>query len=68
MHHGESVKLKAEMEIALQVALSEAVSAFVTNCGLEHLLYALCHDPETLETLEHSGANVPELKYQLKIT
>jgi hypothetical protein len=24
LHHGEGVKLKAEMEIALQVALSEA--------------------------------------------
>ena len=66
MHHGESVKLKAEMEIALQVALSEAARLRHEFAGLEHLLYALCHDPETLETLQHSGADVPELKSQLE--
>jgi ATP-dependent Clp protease ATP-binding subunit ClpA len=67
LHPGEIVKLKAEMEIALQVALSEAVRLRHEYAGLEHLLYALCHDPETVETLRHAGADITSLKSQLEL-
>ena len=49
------MKLKAELEAALQVAMGEAARRQHTYAGLEHLLFALCHDPDSA-TLINSGA------------
>ena len=60
------MKLKPELEVVLRLALEEAGQRRHEFAGLEHLLYALCHDPETRETLSHAGASVEKLKQALR--
>ncbi|MDF1563203.1 MAG: ATP-dependent Clp protease ATP-binding subunit ClpA [Deltaproteobacteria bacterium] len=59
------MKLKAELEAALQIAMGEASRRQHEYAGLEHLLFALCHDPDTVEVLAHCGADLEQLKEQL---
>jgi ATP-dependent Clp protease ATP-binding subunit ClpA len=61
------VKLKPELEVVIHVAMSEASRRSHEFAGLEHLLFALCHDPETVAVLRHAGADVEKLKDRLDV-
>ena len=55
----------ASLELILNVAYREAASRRNTHLTLEHLLYALAHDPEGERTLAACGANLPALRRTL---
>ena len=55
----------AALEIILTVALREAVSRRHTHLTLEHLLYALAHDPEGEKILAACGSDLPALRHTL---
>ncbi|MCK6526471.1 ATP-dependent Clp protease ATP-binding subunit ClpA [Myxococcota bacterium] len=57
--------LTRELQIALQVALAEAARRRHEYAGVEHLLYALLHDEETAEVVQHAGGDVEALKKRL---
>src|SRR5215813_6238278 len=59
------MKLSQDLEIALNVALSEAERLGHEYAGAEHLLFALTFDPETNEVLGHAGADVAGLRRTL---
>jgi ATP-dependent Clp protease ATP-binding subunit ClpA len=50
------------LEIVLSVALREAISRQHAYLTLEHLLYALLHDPEGERILAACGADLPALR------
>ncbi len=60
------MKLSAEVEIAFSLAAHEARKRQHDTVTVEHLLYALIHDPKTVSVLKSSGANVPVLKRTLQ--
>jgi ATP-dependent Clp protease ATP-binding subunit ClpA len=53
------------LEIVLTVAYREATSRRHTHLTLEHLLYALAHDPEGERILGACGADLPQLRKDL---
>ena len=53
------------LEFVLNVAYREAVSRKHAYLTLEHLLYALAHDPDGERILAACGANLPELRRAL---
>src|SRR5262245_22084313 len=53
------------LEIVLTVAYREATSRRHAHITLEHLLYALAHDPEGERILAACGADLPELRRAL---
>jgi ATP-dependent Clp protease ATP-binding subunit ClpA len=55
------------LEIVLTIALREAVSRQHAYLTLEHLLYALAHDPDGERILLACGADLPELRRALGI-
>ena len=55
----------ASLEIILNVAYREAASRRHTHLTLEHLLYALAHDPEGERILAACGADLPALRRAL---
>jgi ATP-dependent Clp protease ATP-binding subunit ClpA len=55
----------ASVELLLSVAFREAVARRHTHLTLEHLLYALAHDPEGERILAACGADLPALRQQL---
>jgi ATP-dependent Clp protease ATP-binding subunit ClpA len=55
----------AALEIILTVAYREATSRRHTHLTLEHLLYAICHDPEGERILAACGADLPKLRKDL---
>ena len=57
--------LSPETQVAIELAQHEAFERRHSVCSLEHLLYALLHDPETADVLKHCGANILELKSEL---
>jgi len=59
------MKLSADLQIAISLALTEAARRRHEFAGLEHLLYALTHQDETSQVLFHAGANIPALKSSL---
>ena len=50
------------LEIVLTVAYREATSRRHTHLTLEHLLYALAHDPDGERILAACGADLPQLR------
>ena len=52
----------ASLELILNVAYREAASRRHTHLTLEHLLYALAHDPEGERILAACGADLPALR------
>ena len=52
----------ASLELILNVAYREAASRRHTHLTLEHLLYALAHDPEGERILAACGADLPSLR------
>ena len=55
----------ASLELILNVAYREAASRRHTHLTLEHLLYALAHDPEGERILTACGADLPVLRRTL---
>jgi ATP-dependent Clp protease ATP-binding subunit ClpA len=55
----------ASLELILNVAYREAASRRHTHLTLEHLLYALAHDPEGERILLACGADLPSLRRTL---
>ena len=55
----------ASLELILNVAYREAASRRNTHLTLEHLLYALAHDPEGERILTACGADLPALRRTL---
>jgi len=55
----------AALELILNVAYREATSRRHTHLTLEHLLYALAHDPEGEKILAACGADLPALRHAL---
>ena len=56
----------ASLELILNVAYREAASRRHTHLTLEHLLYALAHDPEGERILTACGAALPVLRRTLE--
>jgi ATP-dependent Clp protease ATP-binding subunit ClpA len=57
--------ISPELQVAIDLAQHEALNRRHSIVTLEHLLYALLHDPETTDVLRHSGADVSVLKAEL---
>ncbi len=55
----------AAIEIVLTIAYREAVSRRHAYLTLEHLLYALAHDPDGERILKACGADLPKLRHEL---
>ena len=55
----------ASLELILSVAYREATSRRHTHLTLEHLLYALAHDPEGEKILAACGGDLPALRLAL---
>jgi len=55
----------ATLEMVLNVALREALSRHHAHLTLEHLLYALAHDPSGEEILAACGVDIPRLRAEL---
>ena len=53
------------LEVILNVAFREAISRGHAYLTLEHLLYALAHDPDGERILSACGADLPELRRDL---
>ncbi len=53
------------LEIVLTVAYREATARRHTHLTLEHLLYALAHDPDGERILTACGADMPQLRRDL---
>ena len=53
------------LEIVLTIAHREAASRRHTHLTLEHLLYALAHDPDGEAILAACGVNLPKLRQEL---
>ena len=56
----------ASLELILNVAYREAASRRHTHLTLEHLLYALAHEPEGERILAACGADLPALRRSLE--
>ncbi len=59
------VRLSRELQVTLQLAVTEAANRRHEYVCLEHLLYAMLHDVTASGILRHCGANLPELKRKL---
>src|SRR4029077_15021465 len=55
----------ASLEIVLTIAYREAVSRRHAYLTLEHLLFALAHDPDGERILQGCGADLPRLRKEL---
>src|SRR5215831_1613593 len=53
------------LEVILTVAYREAAARRHTHLTLEHLLYALAHDPDGERILAACGADLPQLRRDL---
>ncbi len=53
------------LEVILNIAFREAISRGHAYLTLEHLLYALAHDPDGERILGACGADLPELRREL---
>ena len=59
------MKISADLQISITVALSEAERMGHEYAGLEHLLYALTFDDDTAEVLKHAGADLTSVRETL---
>jgi ATP-dependent Clp protease ATP-binding subunit ClpA len=60
------INISRELQVTLQLAMTEAVNRRHEYVCLEHLLYAMLHDVTTTNVLKHSGANLDALKRKLE--
>ena len=60
------VMISRELQITLQLAMTEALNRRHEYVCLEHLLYAMLHDVTTSNILEHCGADLDALRKKLQ--
>src|SRR5580700_3829457 len=60
------VMLSRELQVTLQLAMTEAQSRRHEYVCLEHVLYAMLHDFTTSNVLKHCGANIDSLRRKLQ--
>ncbi|MGH7915127.1 MAG: AAA family ATPase [Candidatus Binataceae bacterium] len=60
------VMLSRELQVTLQLAMTEAQSRRHEYVCLEHVLYAMLHDFTTSNVLKHCGANLDSLRRKLQ--
>src|SRR6202030_1276872 len=60
-----NIMISRELQVTLQLAVTEAVNRRHEYVCLEHLLYAMLHDVTTSNILQNSGADLEELKKKL---
>ncbi len=60
------VMISRELQITLQLAMTEALNRRHEYVCLEHLLYAMLHDVTTSNVLKHCGADLEALRKQLQ--
>jgi ATP-dependent Clp protease ATP-binding subunit ClpA len=60
------IMLSRELQVTLQLAMTEAQSRRHEYVCLEHLLYAMLHDFTTSNVLKHCGANLDSLRRKLQ--
>ena len=58
--------LSVELEIAIQVAASEAQVRRHEFFGLEHMLYALLHDKQTAHVIRRCGGDIKALVQEVE--
>jgi ATP-dependent Clp protease ATP-binding subunit ClpA len=54
--------ISKDLDIAMRVALNDALRRHHEYATIEHLTFALLHDDETVNVLRHCGADVKKLK------
>ena len=57
--------ISRELQVTLQLAMTEAVNRRHEFVQLEHLLYAMLHDVTSSNILKHCGANLDALRRKL---
>src|SRR5256885_9440829 len=65
MPPSNNIMLSRELQVTLQLAVTEAVNRRHEYVCLEHLLYAMLHDVTTSNILQNSGSDLEELKKKL---
>ena len=60
------VMISRELQITLQLAMTEALNRRHEYVCLEHLLYAMLHDVTTSNILQHCGADLDALRKKLQ--
>ncbi|HTT77834.1 MAG TPA: ATP-dependent Clp protease ATP-binding subunit, partial [Candidatus Binataceae bacterium] len=60
------VMISRELQVTLQLAMSEALNRRHEYVCLEHLLYAMLHDVTTSNILKNCGADIDQLRKQLQ--
>jgi ATP-dependent Clp protease ATP-binding subunit ClpA len=60
------VMISRELQVTLQLAMSEALNRRHEYVCLEHLLYAMLHDVTTSNILKNCGADIEQLRKQLQ--
>src|SRR5579864_802978 len=60
------IMLSRELQVTLQLAMTEAQSRRHEYVCLEHVLYAMLHDFTTSNVLKHCGANLDSLRRKLQ--
>src|SRR5581483_2752888 len=60
------VMISRELQVTLQLAMTEAVNRNHEYVCLEHLLYAMLHDVTTSNILKHCGADLDKLRLRLR--
>lgn len=60
------MKLSQDLQISVNVALSDAARRGHEFAGLEHLLFALLHDPGTAKVIKRCGGNITALKKRVE--
>src|SRR5438552_5571642 len=60
------VMISRELQITLQLAMTEALNRRHEYVCLEHLLYAMLHDATASNILRNCGANLASLKQKLQ--
>jgi ATP-dependent Clp protease ATP-binding subunit ClpA len=59
------VMISRELQVTLQLAMTEALNRHHEYVCLEHLLYAMLHDVTTSNVLKHCGADLDALRKKL---
>ena len=60
------VMISRELQVTLQLAMTEALNRRHEYVCLEHLLFAMLHDATTSNVLENCGADLEAMRKQLR--
>src|SRR2546427_11779318 len=62
----QRMMISRELQVTLQLAMTEALNRRHEYVCLEHLLYAMLHDSTASNILRNCGANLPGLRQKLQ--